>query len=128
MAEGHLQSVAEAYERWSRGDFEGAAALCTDDVAWHPHIDIDARVHNGRDEVAQMFRDRAEQVGLRLDFSRMEEVGDKVLVHMVAEVTGEESAAEADDWFQLHWLRDGLMCRVEAFDTREEAVTAAGSG
>jgi hypothetical protein len=56
----------------------------------------------------------------------MEQVGDEVLVQVVAEATGQGSgAAAAGDWFQIHWLRDGLISRVETFDTREQAVAAA---
>ena len=129
MGAEQLQTVADAFERWSAGDFDGAAALCTEDVEWYPRIDLDQRVARGREQVAAMFRDRAEHVDLRMDFSRMEPVGDEVVVHVLAEATGGESGAKvAEDWFQLHRLQDGLICKIENFDTREQAVAAAEAG
>jgi ketosteroid isomerase-like protein len=65
---------------------------------------------------------------LALDFRRMEEVGDCVLVHVHASGTGVGSGATVEeDWFQLYSFRDGAIATVRAFDLRDDAVAAAQS-
>ena len=78
--------------------------------------------------MAGVWRDIAEHFNLEMDFSRMEEVGGCVLVHVHARGTGAESGASAEeDWFQLYSFRGDEIVRVQAFDARDDALAAAKS-
>ena len=123
----HLQTVTDAFEQWNRREFGAAAERFTDDCEWHSWLSaVDAPVFRGRAELESAWRDVLEHMELELDFARMEEVGDKVLVDVVARATGERSGAPADSsWFQLYSFRGGLVSKVEPFASRDDAIAAA---
>ena len=127
MTGARLVTVTRAYEAWNRKDFEGSVTDFTDDVEWHPHIGaVDSRLFRGPEEIAAMFKDISEHFDLEMNFTRMEEIGDFVLVDVSAQGRGVESGASAEDsWFQVYRFRGDQVCRIDAFDSREEAIAAA---
>jgi len=128
MAAKKLQTVAEAFEAWNRDDFAAAVEHFTEDVEWHPHIG-DTETRRGRKELERLFRETAEDAKLRLNFSHMEAVGERILVDVFATPVEGGGADEPDaGWFQLYSFRDGAICVVESFGKREDAVEAAGGG
>jgi len=125
----HLQAVADAFEKWNAGDFDGAAEHFSEDCEWDAHLSaLEADRYTGRAAITGMFRDLTEHLDLQMNFRHMEQVGDKVLVDVFATAAGRSSGAEAtDSWFQLYSFREGQVCRVQPFESRDEAVAAAES-
>jgi ketosteroid isomerase-like protein len=123
----HLQTVADAFEKWNRDDFAGAVEHFTEDAEWEAQISaLDSSLYRGRAEIEGMFRDIAEHLELRMNFRHIEEIGDKVLVDVFATAAGKSSGAEVDaGWFQLYSFREGGVCRVQPFESRDDAVAAA---
>jgi ketosteroid isomerase-like protein len=128
MGAERMQTVAEAFERWNREDFEGASEYFTSDCEWRPQIGaLDAKLYSGREALAAMFRDISEDLKLSLNFRHMEAIGDKVLVEVFARPIGDAGGASVeDDWFQLYSFREGEICKVEPFESRDDAIAAAG--
>lgn len=125
-ASGHMQLVTDAFERWTGGDFRGACELFTPDATWHTQTKyLPAEVYTGREAIEGMLRELAGHTELSMDFSRMEAVGDKVLVHVYARTMDDD--APGGDWFQLYSFKDGAIAKVEPHDSRSDAAAAAAS-
>ena len=120
----HMQLVTDAFERWTGGDFRGACELFTPDATWYTQTRyLPAEAYTGREAIEDMLRELATHTELSMDFSRMEAVGDKVLVHVYARTMDDD--APNDDWFQLYSFRDGGIAKVEPHDNRDDAAAAA---
>ena len=89
----------------------------------------DPQTYHGHEGILEMYADWT------TDFSEfemypheIEEVGDRVLVHMIQRGVGKASGVEVVGrfWF-LYTFRNGLATRQEAYATREQALRAAGA-
>lgn len=122
----NMQLVTDAFERWTGGDFRGACELFTTDATWYPQTRyLTAEAYTGREAIEGMLRELAAHTELSMDFSRMEVVGEKIVVHVYAR-TMDDEAPDAD-WFQIYSFRDGGIAKVEPYDSHDDA-TAAASG
>ena len=119
-----LQCVADAFERWNRGDFAGAAELFAEDAEWQTRLDaFGGDAVGGREALEAMFRRVTVDLKMSVNFRRLELVGDKVLVEVFASGAGDTDPVE--EWFQVFAFSDDLIARVDPFSTHEDAAAAA---
>ena len=119
-----LQCVADAYERWNRGDYAGAAELFAEDAEWQTKLDaFGGQVVSGRDGLEAMFRRLREELDLSVNFRRLELIGDKVLVEVFA--SGQHDSDPIEEWFQVFTFDGEAISQVVPFASHGEAMAAA---
>ena len=119
-----LQCVADAYERWNRGDSAGAAELFVEDAEWQTKLDaFGGQVVSGRDGLETMFRRLREELGMSVNFRRLELIGDKVLVEVFA--SGQHDSDPIEEWFQVFTFDGEAISQVVPFASHSEARAAA---
>jgi ketosteroid isomerase-like protein len=124
MSAASLQCVADAFERWNRGDFAGAAELFCDDAAWQTQLDaFGGNEVGGREAIEAMMRRLTEELSMSVNFRRMVPLGDKVLVEVFASGRGDTDPVE--EWFQLFSFSGEQIKRVDPYASYEEAAAAA---
>ena len=108
-----------APEFWSRLD---------PDFELHDRTDLpDARVYRGRDTTKEFWRKLQELfVEVRWEPREFIDLGHAVVVEarVVVRGRGSDVPTEADET-DVFWFEDGLITRLQAFATREEALEAA---
>ena len=94
----------------------------------HDRPDLpDARVYRGRDATKEFWRKLQELfVEVRWEPREFVDLGHAVVVdaRVVVRGRGSDVPTEADET-AVFWFEDGLMTRLQAFATREEALEAA---
>ncbi len=95
----------------------------------HQRSDIpDARIFRGREESKEFWR-MIQQVfaEIRWEPTEIIDLGDAIVAtsRIVARGRGSEVPVELDE-FDVFWFRDGMLTRLQAFATKEEALEAAG--
>jgi ketosteroid isomerase-like protein len=127
-----LRLIVQGYELWNAGDPEGLAELCfTDDIEWHNAPEWPGqRSYNGSGEVVRFLRE--EVVGVielgDIEIEQLDVHGDEVVISMLARTRGQESNLDIGKIpvFHVAQIREGRVCRIRAFLSRDEAVAAAG--
>jgi ketosteroid isomerase-like protein len=129
MSEQSVAVVRRILEAFEAGDPEPALALYADDVEWTPAAD--------EPETATLYGKEAMQ-GLFLqwitsfdDFhwQTLEYIDAGDLVLVVLKFSGRMRGSGAEVGFDETWVhrvRDGLVCEVHEYRTKDEAVRAAG--
>jgi ketosteroid isomerase-like protein len=130
MSEENVEIVRRAWQAWERGDWDPLYALYHRDVVW----DASAlegpitSVYNGHEGVRRYFREWLES--FEAHDARAEtfiDAGDDVIVSLRLRGRGTASGVEVEmTRCNVHRLRDGLATRVELFETKAEALKAAG--
>jgi ketosteroid isomerase-like protein len=102
------------------------------DIVWgsaasHGALEV-GRDYHGHDGVRQFFRDFLESFErYEAHPEKIEEAGDRVLVRYRVSGRGKGSGVEvAMQRWNVYELRDGLVVRVEVFETEAEALGAVG--
>ena len=129
MSEENVEIVRRVLEAWNRSDFDTGLALCDPNVV----IDrsrslLDARVYRGLDEVARFTDDwRATWASTHWEIDEFIDAGDDVVVLGRFQGIGVNSGAPVDATFaQVMTVRDGKLVRGVLFQSRAEALEAAG--
>jgi ketosteroid isomerase-like protein len=129
MPDANVEVVRRVFGAWNRGD--NAAALALID----PEIEIEARHesfhagtyrgHGGMFEFLQDFWAQFDDRHIELKELTLE--GDDVVVSALFRGRGKSSRIEVErsNW-QVWTVRDGKLVRWRTFDTRREALEAAG--
>jgi ketosteroid isomerase-like protein len=98
------------------------------DFELHERPDLpDARVYVGREEAKEFWR-KTWEIFSTIHWRTREVIdrGDVVIAVNRIVGTGRESNVEVEmDEADLFWFRDGLLVRLQAFGSREEALAAA---
>jgi uncharacterized protein len=132
MAEGDLEVLRRAFERWNAGDHSIDYDTIDPDVElYSPLASTRGGPYRGHDGYMQWLADIDEQFDRwELRVEEWIELGDdRVLGLGVIHARGRGSGAELDQpvgW--LFSLRDGKLIRYDAFYDHDEARRAAGLG
>ena len=131
MSQENVEIVRRAFELWNRRDVDGALEIAADDIAmdWSNSIGPAKGVHRGREEVRKFwmsFLDAFESMHwepeevIELDPSR-------VLIATHLRARGRGSGVEVDaSGAQLWTVKDGQLQSVKLFQSKAEALEAAG--
>ena len=125
MSDENVEAVRESFAAYLRGDWEEATADFAPDVVWEVGQELPAR---GPAAVREMWR-RWNDDWEHLDTSIEEIVGagDKVFLAMRYQGRGRLSGAAIDQRvFEVHTFREGKCVSKADFETRAEALAAAG--
>jgi ketosteroid isomerase-like protein len=131
MSQENVDKSLDYIAAYNRRDFDAAIQWFDPDVEWvlpelqsadscqGPRAII--RFWNGLDET---FNE------LRLDPQETIDAGDRVAVRLLYHALGKGSGVEIDGelYHQVTTFRDGVMVRIQYFETWPEAVEAAGPG
>lgn len=137
-----VELAKQGFAAFSRGEWDASLATMHPDVEWHlafplPDLPPDKTIFRGRGEVKELwgvFASIWETISLEIEEVEGEG-GDEEHVTVVARSrfrgTGGASGIEVDR--VVHYVLDidpkaELLRRVRPFDTRDEAMAAAGLG
>jgi ketosteroid isomerase-like protein len=134
MSEENVDIVRGIIDAHERGDFGAVFAKYDPEIEWHlspvfaQASDFDP-VYYGHEGVRTFWRQWF-SAWERADFEYEEfiEAGDSVVTILSQHVRGRTSGVELEwsSYAQVWTVRDGKVARVEFFQTREEALEAAG--
>lgn len=131
MSEENVEHVRRTIALWNRRDVDGALEIAADDFAmdWSNSIGPAKGVHRGKEEVRRFWMSFLEAFEamhwepkeiIELDASRL-----LAVTHFQAR--GRGSGIEVDaSGAQLWTVRDGRVQSVKLFQSKEEALEAAG--
>ena len=125
MSQENLETVRRCIKAYLRGDYVEATADLAPDVVWEVGQELPA---HGPAAVRDMWtRWNSEWEDLEMVPEELIDAGDNVFVAMHYRGRGRLSGAAIDGWvFEVHTFRDGQCIRKVDFETRSEALEAAG--
>jgi ketosteroid isomerase-like protein len=129
MSEQNVDKVRKGIEDFNRRDFDGALVHVAEDVIWEPFLSrTETQLLKGIEQVRAAWQRQVEAVDLRGEPQEFLAVGsDKVVVPMRLTAHGKGSEMSLDAWVVWVWtLEDGIVTRVQVFDTRDDALQDAG--
>jgi ketosteroid isomerase-like protein len=131
LSKENLEIVRRAWDAWERGDWDPLYAFYDPDVVWDASTlrGPIAGIYHGHEGVRRYFRDWLES--FEAHSARAEEIidagDDVVIVGLRLSGRGKASGVEVDmSRWNVYRVRDGLATRVELFETKAEALEAAG--
>jgi ketosteroid isomerase-like protein len=131
MAEGNAEIVRRVIDLWNRRDIEGALQWTDEnfEMDWSNSIGPLKGVYQGHGEVIGMwkaFLDAWDE--LSWDVQELIELeDDRVIVVNNVHMRGKGSGVDVDaTGVQMWTFGDGKLTRVKLFQTKEEALEAAG--
>jgi ketosteroid isomerase-like protein len=131
MSQENAEKVRTGIEAFNRRDFDSALAYLRDDVTWERFLsraETTAPVVRGKEQLRAAWESQVEVLDLRVEPEEFIPVGDRVVVpmRMFAHGSASEIALSAPVIWVWTFGEDGLGVSVEAFETREDALKAAG--
>ncbi|SRR6266545_3512098 len=132
MSAENVEKVRQGIEAFNRRDFDTALAMMRDDVTWERFLsqaETTTPLVQGKDELRAIWESQVEAVDLRAEPDEFIAVGDDkvvVLMRMVAHGRGSEVPLTASVTWVWTFGDDGLGASVETFESREDALKAAG--
>ncbi len=132
MSEENVEIALSCYQAFTRGDVEFILDRVNDDVSWHPANAplLGMGAMHGKERLRTYFtRDMAEAfTGLTTEALQAEDLGENgVLIQSRYEGAGRASGAPVRlDTFSLFRFREGKIASFFDYDTRAEALEAAG--
>jgi ketosteroid isomerase-like protein len=132
MSEGNVEVVRRAYEAWQRNDLEAVAdELVHDDFEWRPYLGaagVRATPYYGPAGLLAYRREVEEALGtLDVEVLALDAFDDHVLAHIRTTGRGAASGIELSlETFHLWTLREGKGIRLATYESRVEALEAAG--
>ncbi len=125
----NAEIVEDQYAAANERDWERALGHYAEGVVLVVTAGIRAGTFRGRDAVGEWFGDwfRTFDRGAYFDIEELAEFDDRVVVVAVHRAKGRGSGAAVEG--AVNWayqLREGKVVRQEAFNSREEALEAAG--
>jgi ketosteroid isomerase-like protein len=130
MSEANVDKVRKGIDAFNRRDFDKALALLSDDVTWERFLsraEAATPAVRGKDELRAVWQSQVEAVDIRAEPEEFMAVGNRVIVpvRMVAQGSGSEiTLSSAVTWVYV-FDDAGLVTKVEAFESREDALRAA---
>ena len=129
MSRENVEIARRGYEAFNGGDMEAVYASLDPEVVWEEWSAApDAKTYYGHDGVREFFDKLWESFDLlRFDPQEFIEVGNHLVVPTVVRVRGRESGTEATlSTVHLWTYRDGKGLRVQVYESKAEALEAAG--
>jgi ketosteroid isomerase-like protein len=125
MSRGNVDAVRHSIDAYRAGDWEEATAYLAPDVVWEIGQELPARGPAAVREMWSRWNDEWEP--LDMIGEEIIDAGDKVFVAMHYRGRGRLSGVAVDQWvFEVHTFRNGECIRKVDFETRSEALEAAG--
>lgn len=123
-------AVLRGYEAFNRGDIEASLDVLHPEIEWHTYIvpGPGGGTYHGHDGVRELWADARRIFG---EFKNVPEqvfdAGDRVVAFVRVEGVGRESGVAVTARIaHVYSFRDGMVCCVESFEDRDEALRVAG--
>lgn len=132
MSRQNVETIRRGIDAFNRRDFDAALALLAEDVTWARFLsqaEADTPVVRGKTELRAVWESQVDTVDIRVEAVEFIPVGDHKVVVPVRFLTrgrGSDISLTASVVWVWTGGDDGLAVSVEAFDSREEALRAAG--
>ena len=130
MSEENVEKVRRGFAEYNRGDVEGALQEWAPDAVWDwsNGRGFDAGVYRGRDEIRAFWQQRsAAWKENRLEIVDLVEVDDdRVIVENVASSRGRDGIEVEARSAWLVTFQDGEQTSLTLYQTKREALEAAG--
>ena len=130
MSQENVERLRQAIDDFNRRDFDAALAAMRDDATWEPFLSqAETDLLRGKEQIRAAWESQISAVDLRAEPVEFIPVGDDKIVvpmRMVAHGSRSEIPLQASVVWVWTFDSDGLSTRVEAFDSREDALKAAG--
>jgi ketosteroid isomerase-like protein len=129
MSEQDVQVVRDQFEAVNERDFERAMDLYTDDVVLVVSWGLEPGTYEGKEAVGRWFGDHFQMfdTDYRFELDELRSIGKTVFLWTRHSGRGRTSGVQVTgDNAYLYWVRDGRVARIQMYDTREEALAAAG--
>ena len=125
MSEENVEIVREAWDAYSRGDYDRIAGF------HDPHIVVvtleDGAVYGNNAVLANYERWDEAWEGAETTLEEVIGHGDRVFVTARFHARGRASGVEVETrLYEVYTVRDGKVLRIDEFATRDEALEAAG--
>jgi ketosteroid isomerase-like protein len=129
MSDPHVELVMQGWERWNRGDMEGALELVHPDVEWRPGqllLDVD-EVYLGHEGVRRFWAEFMTPFeSIAIEPLRHASEGDEVVINARFRARGRDGVTADVEVFQRYTVRDGKLAGFHAYPSWEAALAAAG--
>ena len=130
MSQENVETVRRAFAAYNRRDTEGALQEWAPDAVWDWSNGraFDARVYRGHDEIRAFWQERlAAFEEMRFELVDVVEVEDgRVIVENVAYMRGRDGIEVQARSAWLITFRDGQQTSLTLYQTKQEALEAAG--
>jgi ketosteroid isomerase-like protein len=131
MSQENVERIRSGIEAFNRRDFGAALAGLRDDVTWQRFLsraETTAPVVHGKEQLRAVWESQVEALDLRAEPDEFIPVGDKVIVPLRMVAHGSASEIPLTEPVTWVWTfgDEGLVVSVEAFESREDALEAAG--
>jgi ketosteroid isomerase-like protein len=126
-----VEKIRRGFDDFNRRDFDRVLAAFSDDVIWEPFVARAETSHpiRGKENLRAAWERQVEALDLRVEPVELIAVGDKVVVRARLVAQGRSSELSSTDSITQVYTsdRDGLATQVEMFESREDALKAAGA-
>jgi ketosteroid isomerase-like protein len=130
VSEENVEIVRRTIEAWDRRDMEAAFALYDPEIVWDnsalPAPSVGT--YEGHAGVRRFFREWMDAFETQhFHPQTFIDAGDRIVVGYRLSGRGKASGAEVGmSRWSVHTVRNGLVTRIEIFETKGEALEAAG--
>ena len=130
MSAENVEKIRKGIEAFNRRDFDAALAPLRDDVTWERFLsraEATSPLVRGKEELRAIWESQVEALDIRVEPDEFISAGDKVIVplRMVAHGSGSEISLTTPVTWVWTFDDDGLGTKVEAFESRDDALRAA---
>jgi ketosteroid isomerase-like protein len=131
MAQDRVEAIRGGIEAFNRRDFDAALAPLRDDVTWERFLsraETGDPVVRGKDDLLAVWRSQVEAIDIRFEPREFIEASDSVIV--VGGMVAHGSGSDIDLSTEVTWMwtfAGGQVSKVQAFESRDEALAAAGA-
>jgi ketosteroid isomerase-like protein len=130
MSSENVEIVRRAMEAWDHRDMDAVFALYDPAIVWDNSSlpAPNAGTYHGHDGVRQFFREWLDAFETqRIHLETFIDAGDRVVVGHRIGGRGKASGAEVEmPRWNVHTVRNGLVTRIDVFETKAQALEAAG--
>jgi uncharacterized protein len=131
MSQENVETLRRGFEAFNRGDIDRVLDVVGPDAEWAPGILplMGGKVIRGEDALRRFFTQELWEAfdEFRAEPLSFEDLGDSVLAPTRYIAHGERSGLEIEQtFFSVYTFRDGKIVWFRDFETRSEALKAAG--
>jgi ketosteroid isomerase-like protein len=112
---------------WQAPDVESLFRLYDPEIVWESHFGPISGAYHGHEGVRQFFREWTEALErFHAQAESFVDAGDRVVVSTRVSARGKSGAQGEMPQAMVYKLRNGLVIRIDLFETESEALAAAG--
>ncbi len=131
MSQENVEKLRHGHEGFNRGDLGPMKAIAADDVDWGTSGSFpDLKPVYRGSEAVESWMDAVRSAWESFEVSIAEVVrdaGDVLVIEERLRGRGRGSGAEAEMWiFSVYWFEEGKIVRRRVFDSKRDALDAAG--